>query len=357
MHPRGRLLKTIPVLACLAANVFAQKVVSPEVHADKSVTFRLKAPNVAEVKLWGEWILKFNTLEPMTKGEDGVWTATIGPLTPGIYTYTFVIDHLGVPDPGNHYRAGDDGSLVEVPAPSRAAYDPQDTPHGVLHMVQYQPKQRPGVQTVIIYTPPGYEKDDKTQYPVLYLLHGSGDTESSWTHVGRAHFIADNLMAQGRAKPMILVMPNGFGSKFEQELIDEIIPLVESRYRVRRDAGNRAVAGLSMGGFQALAIALRRPEVFGSIGVFSAGAHGESADGSVREFAADKRKLANGTGLFRVAIGDRDSLLKEATRLDKLLQDGGVKHEFIVAPGEGHRWLFWRQCLTDFLLGLFAENR
>ncbi len=155
---------------------------------------------------------------------------------------------------------------------------------------------------------------------------------------------------------MILVMPNGFGDQFELELIEEIVPLIESRYRVKRAAKDRAIAGLSMGGFQALALTAKHPEVFGSIGIFSAGAHGESADASVREFAADKRKLAGGTGLFRIAIGDRDVLLKDATRLDRLLQENGVKHDFVVAPGEGHRWLFWRQCLADFLPALFKTK-
>jgi enterochelin esterase family protein len=349
-------MKAILWLALMAPVVFGQEVVSPEVHGDRRVTFRLHAPNVPDVQLWGEWILKFNTLESMTKGDDGTWTVTVGPLTPGIYTYTFVIDHLGVPDPRNHLRAGDDGSLVEVPSDGPALYDAQAVPHGVVHLISYQGKLRPGVQTVVVYTPPGYERDTTTRYPALYLLHGSGDTEISWTQIGRAHFIADNLIAKARARPMILVMPNGFGDQFERELIEEIVPLVEARYRVKRDARDRAVAGLSMGGFQALAIAVKHPEVFGTIGVFSAGAHGENAEGSVRDFALDQRKLANGAGFFRIVIGDRDVALKDATRLDDLLQKYGVKHEMVVVPGEGHRWIFWRQCLADFLPALFRSR-
>ena len=343
-------------LGLWASIAFGQEVVSPEVHADRRVSFRLKAPKVPEVKLWGEWILKFNTLESMTKGRDGTWEVTVGPLAPGIYTYTFVIDKLGVPDPGNHLRAGDDGSLVEVPGDGPALYDSQAVPHGVVHLVSYETILRSGVQTVVIYTPPGYEKDANVRYPALYLLHGSGDTEIAWTQVGRAHSIADNLIAKKRARPMILVMPNGSGDQFERELMKEIVPMVESRYRVKREPRNRALAGLSMGGFQALAIASKHPELFGSIGVFSAGAHGEGADGSVREFAADKRKLADGTGLFRIAIGDQDILLKDAMRLDRLLQESEVKHELVVAPGEGHTWILWRQCLADFLPALFVSK-
>ena len=209
---------------------------------------------------------------------------------------------------------------------------------------------------MVIYTPPGYEKDASVRYPALYLLHGSGDSEMAWTQVGRAQSIADNLIAKKRARPMILVMPNGFGDQFESELTKEIVPMVESRYRVKPEPGNRALAGQSMGGFQALAIASKHPELFGSIGVFSAGAHGETADGSVRPFAADKRKLAGGTGLFRIVIGDRDILLKDAIRLDRLLQEGEVKHELVVTPNEGHTWVFWRQCLADFLPALFVSK-
>ena len=274
-------MKGIGWRARIALSVFfalvadAAKVVSPEVHDDGSVTFRLHAPGVPDVKLWGEWILKFNTLEPMIKGDDGTWSVTIGPLKPGIYTYTFVIDHLGVPDPGNHLRAGDDGSLVEVPGGSPALYDAQAVPHGVLHLVSYDAKLRPGVRTVVIYTPAEYDKNSTSRYPVLYLLHGSGDTEISWTHVGKAQYIADNLVAKGLATPMILVMPNGFGDHFERELLEEVMPLVESGYRTKNYARSRAIAGLSMGGYQAQAIAFHHPEMFGSIGVFSAGAHGK----------------------------------------------------------------------------------
>ena len=342
--------------ALFALAVYGQKIVSPEVHDDRRVTFRLHAPGVPDVKLWGEWILKFNTLEPMTKGDDGTWSVTIGPLKPGIYTYTFVIDHLGVPDPGNHLRAGDDGSLVEVPGGSPALYDAQAVPHGVLHLVSYEPKLRPGVRTVVIYTPAEYDKGSTSRYPVLYLLHGSGDTESSWTHVGRAQYVADNLIAERRAVPMIIVMPNGFGDHFERELLAEVMPLVESRFRARSDAGSRAIAGLSMGGYQAQAIAFHHPEMFGSIGVFSAGAHGEAADAPVRQFAADKRRLANDTGLFRVVVGDQDPALKDATRLDRLLQESGVKHMMTVVPGAGHQWVLWRQSLGDFLPALFRAR-
>jgi enterochelin esterase-like enzyme len=340
--------------ALVAAASFGQgkprKFVSPEVQADRAVTFRIFAPTAAEVTLWGEWILKFNTLEHLKKDEEGIWSFTVGPLAPGIYSYVFLVDGVAAPDPKNPNLNSSGGSFVEVRGDGAMPYDRRDVPHGAVHLLWQ--RKRP----MAVYTPPDYERNATGRYPVLYLLHGSGDTETSWVMTGRANFIADNLIDAGRMRSMIIVMPNGHGDTYERELLEEVIPLVESKYRAAPGAVNRAVAGLSMGGYQAGAFAFHHPERFGSIGIFSAGAHGPAADAAVVSFAKDTKRLAAGAGIFWIVSGDQDPALKDAQRLDSLLEQNGVKHEFSVAANAGHTWNLWRQALADFLPALFKKK-
>lgn len=328
----------------LLATALALHAQSPQVHADRRVTFRLAAPKAAEVKLWGEWLSKFNTTEPMQKGADGTWSATVGPLLPDLYNYLFLVDGVVVPDPANPLaRTGKSGfthNLVDVPG-SPIPYHHRNVPHGVLH--------RHDTANLIVYTPPGYTAANTTRYPVLYLLHGNGDTETAWTETGRAHVIADNLIAAGKLKPLLIVMPNGNAlnrAQHESILLNTTLPFIESQYKT---LPTRAIAGLSMGGFQALWIGLDHPDKFGAIGVFGGGVVDDENEKQVARYTG-KKLPANP---FWITIGDRDRNLPFARRLHQALQNHGANDVFQIVPNAGHTWPLWRQALTGFLPALF----
>ena len=266
---------TLPILA--AAVCWAQPrppaLKSPEVHPDGTVTFRLAAPKAVEVRIAGD-IVKAPV--PLQKDEKGVWTLTLGPLQPDLYGYRFSVDGITVVDPSNQRRPA---TAVEVPGDGPASYDLRSVPHGAVQERWYTSKTLDMVRRAYIYTPPGYEKAS-TRYPVLYLLHGAGGDDSGWIESGRANLIFDNLMADGKLKPLVLVMPYGYAyqptsplaggtdamkrqrSGFERDLIEDLIPFVQTNYRVFADRGHRAIAGLSLGGGQALGIGLSHQEVF-----------------------------------------------------------------------------------------------
>jgi enterochelin esterase family protein len=257
-------------------------VVSPEVHADRRVTLRLNAPRATEVALNGNITLDKGPL-PMTKGETGVWSITVGPLEPDVYEYTFVVNGVSTTDAVNRYTrpaAGNAGtsSQVEVPGDGPMFYDSRPVPHGEVRINVYESKAVGVTRTMWVYTPPGYERGS-TRYPVLYLLHGAGGNENNWITVGRANLIMDNLIAEGKALPMVIVMPlaraqqsDGVGpartpatqdrTLFEKDLLGDIIPFIEKTYRVSNQASQRALAGLSAGGGSTLNIGLRHHETF-----------------------------------------------------------------------------------------------
>lgn len=342
--------------------LLAAALLSPEVHSDRSVTFRLSAPKSSEVKLWGEWISKYNTTEPMRRNDDGVWSATVGPLSPNLYMYLFLVDGLVVADPANTDtqlgRVGYAGSLVDVPGPQPAIYQPQAGERGTLHSNVYQSSAGLGLRKMVVYTPPGYGRERLRRYPVLYLLHGSGDTERNWTETGRAHVIADNLIAAGKLRPLLIVMPNGHApgpndiDQVRRDLLKDLIPFVDSQYRTVPKRSSRAIAGLSKGAFQALWYGFDHPEQFGGIGVFSGGVVDESGAAQIARFAAKKLVV---TPLW-VGIGDRDMNLPFARRLDQALVRNNIPHEFRVVSGAGHTWPFWRQELAEILPALFPRR-
>lgn len=339
--------------------LLAALIVSPELHPDRRVTFRLPAPSASEVKLWGEWIPKYNTTESMQKNSDGTWSATVGPLAQNLYSYIFIVDGAVVPDPANPNafvgRDGYAGNLLDIPGPSPGLYHSRPVAHGVLHRHSYSSSIGLGERNMLVYTPPGYNGNARRAYPVLYLIHGSGDTERSWTDPGRADAIADNLFAAGQLRPLIIVMPDGHApgpndiKQVEQELLRDVIPLVESQYRTIRRRSARAIAGSSKGGFQALWYGLDHPELFGGIGVMAGGVVDEKGDEQVARFVEKKLPVDP----FWVAIGSRDINLPFARRLDQSLTRHAVGHDFVIAPDSGHTWPFWRQALADLLPRLF----
>ena len=352
----------------------AQRVVSPEVQKDRRVTFRLSAPKASAVTVSGDW-------EPgpksMTKDDAGVWSYTTAPLEPAVYSYSFSVDGVPVPDPFNA-RVKPSAiwgiqNLVEVPGVGPAPYDLRDVPHGVVSVIRYQSKLLGAPRALYVYTPPGYDSAKATKYPVLYLLHGFGDDESSWTSVGRANLIADNLIAEGKARPMIIVMPNGHSAplptpaspadflpaigrwfpvntdSFRRELLDEIIPAVESRFRVRPDAAHRAIAGLSMGGGESLAIGLGNPERFGWVAGFSSAA-------SYVEQSLGTMPPAKSRQLLWLGVGRQDFLFAENQKLNDALDARHINHVWHLTEG-AHTWPLWRAYLSELMPMLFTYKR
>ncbi len=273
--------------ALLAQNAAPPPILSPEVHQDRRVTFRLHAPNASAVALVTDWMAR-GTSEPLSKGPGGVWSVTIGPLEPSTYIYGFQVDGTAMADPVNpriKLRALGSGSLVEVPPDANAVWREQDVPHGKVE-INWRKSTVLGGETrwIWVYTPPGYAESGKRRYPVLYLLHGSNDTAAGWTTAGQANFILDNLLAAKKIVPMVVVMPFGhavpFGQReargkdnsalFEDYLLRDVIPTVRAAYRIETSRDRTAIAGLSMGGGQALRIGFGHLDMFSAVGAFSA---------------------------------------------------------------------------------------
>jgi len=349
-------------------------LVSPEVQADGKVAFRLSAPKAEKVLLSsGEMqpILKTGST-PLSKGDDGIWSVTVGPLPPGIYDYTFNIDGVTITDPSSPHvfgnRQGSRG-FVEVPGMKGQPRQDEwrDVPHGAVTIHWYSSAATGARRRLHVYTPPGYGKDPERKYPVLYLLHGSGDNDSHWMHIGRANVIADNLIADGKAVPMLIVMPDGhvrerpagplddktrkeLREAFEKDLLGSVIPLIESTYHVRTDAAGRAVAGLSMGSAQALVVGLGHPDRFAWIGAFSGAISRE--DSVVTGLRADPARANEQLKLLWLAIGKDDGAVKSKRELAVALKEMGVRHEYRETEG-AHRWSVWRQYLGELLPRLF----
>lgn len=343
-------------------------VATHEVSPDKTVTFHFRAPDATSVKLSGDFLKE--SLD-MTKGDEGVWSVTTGPLNPAVYNYTFMVDGVRNIDPSSPMvKLGDRSSesMFEVPGDKPAPYDIQPVPHGTVHINWYQSASLNALRSIYVYTPPGYESG-KTKYPVLYLLHGSGDTEAGWVDVGRANLILDNLIAAGSAKPMIIVMPYGRplpevmlvpsagrgpadpDTLFGTDLLQDVIPYVEKLYRVSAKADDRGIAGLSMGGGQTLKIGLKHLDTFHYLGAFSAATSGD-AEEQYKEFLADSAAANKKLKLFYIACGKTDGLFVGSKALSDALDKHEIKHTF-VASEEGHVWRNWRDYLADMAPKLF----
>jgi enterochelin esterase family protein len=345
-------------------------VISPEVHDDQTVTFRVRVPGADEVLLSSYVLLPALGHEapvPFELGDEGTWTLTIGPVPPNIYPYRLVIDGATVPDPNNtmaRYANQPPYSQLVVHGDGPAFYDARTVPHGAVTRHIYHSDVTDGEREVYVYTPPGY---DPTQtYPVLYLLGGSGELASTWSRDGRVNFIMDNLLAEGRVEPMVIVMPNNqvvhrrlpnheavTFDLFEDDLRQHIIPLIEAQYSVRTDPSGRALAGLSMGGRHTQFVGFRSLDLFRSFGVLSAG-HVDTetlnADFLNDPTINDKIDyLFVGQGTTEARPDGRTEALHEA------LLNHGVDHAYYVGGGSGHDWITWRHLLyARFLPGLWG---
>jgi enterochelin esterase-like enzyme len=353
-------------------------VVSPEVSADRKVTFRLRAPSAKVVRLEGGDMPNLGFGATLKKGDADVWSVAVGPLEPGAYRYNFNVDGVRVIDPVNPTTSQSNSnvwSLVVVPGSD--LFDTKDIAHGAVSQVTYYSKSLKRPRRMHVYTPPGYELGDG-KFPVLYLLHGAFDCDASWSTVGRAGFISDNLIAAKKAVPMIVVMPDGhtapfsFGAmnkldrhveSFIDDFVNDVKPYVESHYRVRADRASRAVAGLSMGGAQALNIAIPRLQDYGYVGVFSSGVFGINPRTPPKPGPTWEEKHAKwlddaeqkkGLKLVWFATGKDDFLIETTRGTVKMLRSHGFTVDSRETTG-GHTWLNWRNYLVDFAPLLFRE--
>ncbi len=350
-----------------------REVRSPEILENRQVAFRIFAPAAGTVRLGGSDLGSGGDME-LTRGTNGVWEVVVGPLAPGSYRYHFNVDGLQVIDPLNPRTSESNAntwSLVHVPG---AEYmDTRPVPRGAVSEVTYFSATLDRFRRLHVYTPPGYETGTDP-LPILYLLHGAFDSDDSWTTVGRAGFIMDNLIADGLAEPMIVVMPAGhtgpfrFGSSagdaFERDFVNEIMPQMERRYRVRADRDHRAIAGLSMGGAQTLNIFASRMQDFGYVGVFSSGVFGIAGrqgrpgdpgwEQRHRE-ALENAHLRDGLRLVWFATGKDDFLLETTKATVEMLRRHGFDVEYRETEG-AHTWHVWREYLREFAQKLFRAE-
>jgi enterochelin esterase-like enzyme len=351
---------------------------SVEVLADRRVTFRIWAPDATAVKLHPEGpeatpgitpeqLAPTYAGFPMTKGDKGIWEATIGPIAPGTYRYNFVVDGVATTDPRNPLTSqslNTSRSLYEVPGSPFTEYAPE-VPHGAIASVYYNSSATGGLRRMHIYTPPGYEAG-ATRLPVLYLLHGGGDTDDSWPTVGRAGAILDNLIAAGKAVPMIVVMPAGHISTsfhlepgvrmghdaFNDDLIHVVLPYIDSHYRTLADRDHRAIAGLSMGGLQALNISLDESASFAWVGIFSSGWFPANQKEEDDTDLAQYRSSGKPYKLFWVGAGKYDIALENSNATVALLNKSGIQTE-VHESGGFHAWNNWRDYLNQFAGKIF----
>lgn len=372
------LLLALVALAVLFSSfaIFAQpapRPISPEVQSDGHVTFRFSAPNAAKVEVAIEGQ---GPATPMQKDEHGVWSVTVGPFQPDIYGYSIVVDGVSVIDPANQLMKPNllgTQSAVHIPGPpATTLWEVNDVAHGQIHELFYHSKIADDNRHLYVYTPPGYDPKGKQEYPVLYLLHGFSDDANGWTAVGRANVILDNLIAQGKAKPMIIVMPLGYGdmdvirrgwsswsdkelawrnlSRYTDMVLAEIMPLAESSFRIKKDRDSHAIAGLSMGGAESLLTGLNHLDKFAYIGAFSSGGI-DLRDFSVG-FPAVDANANKQLKLLWIACGTEDGLIRVNRQFKSWLKEKGVNYTDIETPGM-HTWLVWRRNLSTFAPLLF----
>jgi enterochelin esterase family protein len=345
-------------------------LLSPEVHSDKTVTFRFRAPNAKNVEL----ALEGAEPRAMQKDDQGAWSVTTSPLAPDYYGYSFVADGVRLIDPSNHLLTPNllaTASALHVPGPLSLPWEVNDVPHGEIHHHFYKSAVAQDDRDYYVYTPPNYDPAATKTYPVLYLLHGYSDDASGWTAVGHANVILDNLIAQGKAKSMIVVMPLGYGAmeflrqewdawshielrdrnfkQFTETLLTEIMPRVESEYRITKDRNSRAIAGLSMGGSESLLTGLNNLDKFSWVGAFSSGGIPE---GFQKDFPSLDANANQQLHLLWIACGTEDHLITLNRNLRRWLTTKGVTHVDIETHGM-HTWMVWRRNLAEFAQLIF----
>lgn len=374
-----KFFRTLPIISLLSALTLIspeartqpaprrpQALKSPEVLSGRQVAFRLFAPQADTVVLAGQWP---GGQVQMSRDSSGVWNVTAGPIDPGVWEYSFRVDGLSMIDPLNPMikpMHEPRTSILHLPGDPPLLFDFQDVPHGVLHTHDYHSQSLGRMREIVVYTPPGYEQDRKAKYPVFFLQHGMGDNQATWTVHGKAHWILDNLIAQGKALPMLIVMMNGHAAVwgdatktrqenttlFERDLIEEVMPFIDTHYRVKTGPEHRALCGLSMGGGQSLIIGLNHLERFAWIGGFSASVPAREAIAAV---LADPETTNKKIRLLWIACGKDDFLLKRNEDFIALLRENKIRHEWLLTGGD-HSWPIWRGYLGKLAQRLFRRN-
>ncbi|MEQ9410391.1 MAG: alpha/beta hydrolase-fold protein [Fuerstiella sp.] len=364
---RRPLCQTLLLAAALLTQtntVSAQQILSPEVHPDRKVTFRLKSESGGPV-----FISLAGSDLPLQKGENDTWSVTTDPLPPGIHDYSFRVDGTRMIDPLNRNvkKWFSLTSMVEIPGDPPLLTEFQNVPHGEIHRMIYNSDSVGQQRPVMVYTPPGYSETPASSFPLVLLLHGFGDDETAWTEVGRAHLIADNLIASGRIRPCVIAMPYGhpvpppFGQRprnyfsdnntlYERDIMADLLPFLEARLRLQPDAASRSIVGLSMGGGHAIDTGLKNVDRFGAIGAFSAAVPQLETEPLLELYPALKgpQPAANSLKHFWIPIGDRDFLLERNLQFVDILKQQNVTHRFSQTRGS-HEWKVWRAYLPEFL--------
>lgn len=344
----------------------AQLMKSPEIDNENCVTFHVRAPEAREVKVinLSDTMAMGAREYSLTRGEEGVWQVTTFPCRPGFHYYELSIDGFRCSDPSSqmYFGWGKWCSGLEVPDKNLNFYLPKDTPRGVIRYQVYQSSVTGTYRKCLIYTPPGYDRDKSVKYPVLYLQHGAGESELGWTMQGKVNIILDNLIASGKAKPMIIVMDNGYAARlgsenphrpaagdnvFEDLVVKELIPMIDRNYRTVKGRESRAIAGLSMGAGQALNIGLKHPELFASLGAFSGGGWNFDARNSFNGVFQDPLKVNASFKLIWIGCGEFDNGFTGLKNFHETLDRLGVRNIWYEGPGS-HEWLVWRKHIYEF---------
>jgi len=347
------------------------KTSCPCILDNLAVVFKVKAADAKKVQI------DLGKLYDMTKDDQGVWSVTTAPQVPGFHYYSLVIDGVKVADPASEsfYGTGKMSSAIDIPEKGADFYQIKDVPQGALSSKYYFSKVTNGWRRLFVYTPPGYDVNTKEKYPVMYIQHGGGEDERGWAEQGKTDIILNNLIAEGKAKPMIIVIANGNVSTgrstggyssagmaaFKDEMTKNIVPFIDKNYRTLADAKDRALCGLSMGGGQAFYVGLESLDYFGSVGVFSSGIFGGINNPTGKEFDADKevpgllsksQSFNEKLKLFYVSVGEQDPRFEFTKKAVKKFQDSGLKVQFNSFPGD-HEWQVWRKSVHDFASRLF----
>jgi enterochelin esterase family protein len=352
----------IIILLCFATTTsFAQRppsISSPEVHRDNTVTFKYYSRTAQKVSLSGEFL---SASQPMNKDTSGIWSLTVGPVIPDIYPYFFVVDSVQLADPNNTYLFANERfkrSIVDIPGSTPLVHSLKNVAHGKISYRYYKSGTLGATRQLLVYTPPGFNPNGKIKYPVLYLIHGGSDTEETWTKVGHANYIADNLIAESKAVPMIIVMPYANVRPapmpdFTKDVMNDIIPFIEANYPVLTDSRHRAVAGFSVGGGQTLNIGLTHTDKFAyvsSYAPFTATEEFQKNFGST--YHPDAALTNNQLKLFTISVGTEDFLYENAKKVIAMYESNGIKVKSYIVPG-GHTWMNCKQYLATTLQEIF----
>lgn len=346
------------ILITILLPVAAQRppaIVSPEVHSDRSITFRYFSKKASRVTLSGEFLKGPVSL---SKDASGIWSVTVPPVVPDIYPYSFRVDSVETADPNNTYIFANERfkrSIVDIPGEQPLIHALQNVPHGKIDYRYYKSGTLGTTRQLLVYTPPGF--DPKKKYPVLYLIHGGSDTEETWTKVGRANLIADNLIAQGKAKPMIIVMPYGnvrpnVMSDFTKDMLNDIIPFVEASYPASADSRNRAVAGFSVGGGQTLNIGLMNTDKFAYISSYAPYTATEEFKRNFENWQPDAGTINKQLKYFAVHVGTDDFLFESVKQNLAMFKEKNINVKSYIGPG-GHTWMNCKQYLAITLQDIF----